>query len=278
MDINLALGILGVLLSVVSIAYAIYVAIKSKREKMLLYDIASPAAIADIAPKESNHSIKIIYEKPGCPSETVDGVFVRFVRFTNFGRMPIRKEDLAYSDPLRIEVTGGKILDMSLVSVVREVSRIKLGPVSELGNSSVAPIDFDFLDHMDGGLIQIVSDSLNTTVAMRGTVVEMPRGIKMGVPSYYSISIEGPAAALLFVTWLALLVATPFVFWVVMGSWANVWLMFVPIISLAFPLIVLVSVGALLGVSRRSAKFPSQLTLPRWYRSVELPASRRSPR
>lgn len=275
MDINLVLGILGVALSLISLAYAVYVTFKSRREKRLLYDVTPTAALVDAVPRDSNHAIKIVYERPGLPSETVDGVFVQFVRFTNFGRVPIRKEDLAYNDPLRIEAKGGKILDISLVRVARDVCRIKLSPAKEEGDRSVVNLDFDFLDYMDGGLIQIASDSIDTSVIMSGTIVEMPSGIKQGGPRSYSMSVEGPAAALLLATWAAVLVATPLVFRIVMGSWNNVWLMFLPILSLAFPIIVLIITATVLGIGRREPKYPGALNLPPWFRPIGLPPSRR---
>lgn len=275
MDINLVLGILGVALSLISLAYAVYVTVKSRREKRLLYEVTPATALVDVVPKDSNHAIRIVYERPGFPSETVGGVFIQFVRFTNFGRVPIRKQDLAYNDPLRIEAKGGKILDISLVNVARDVCRIKLAPAREERDFSVVNIDFDFLDYMDGGLIQIASDSVDTSVIMAGTIVEMPSGVKQGRPRSNSMTLEGPAAALLLATWAAVLVATPLVFRVVMGSWKNVWLMFLPILSLAFPIIVLVPVATVLGIGRRDPKYPGALNLPAWFRPMGPAPSRR---
>lgn len=264
MDINLALGVIGTVISVVSFVYAIYVTKQSKKEKELIFEIIDPMPLVDTIPKDNRHSIKIIYERPNQLSETVDSIFLQFVRFTNFGRVPIRKEDSASYDPLRIEVQGGRVLDITLVSVAREVSRITLNEIRQVEDKTIAVIDFDFLDYMDGGLIQVVSDSINAEVTLKGTIVGMPTGIMKGDPERHSISFPELGCVIPLIIQVGVLVAVPFIYRYMTGSWKNVWLLLLPILALVLPIALIMPVILAL-LNRKSIKFPKPLSPPSWY-------------
>lgn len=264
MDINLLLGIIGTVFSIVSFVYAIYITEQSKREKKLVFDVIEPMAIVDTIPKDNRHSIKIIYERPSQPSETVDSIFIQFLRFTNFGRIPIKKEDSALYDPIRIEVSGGRVLDITLSSVAREVSQISLNDIKQVDDKTVAFVNFDFLDYMDGGLIQIVSDNIDTEVTLKGTIVGMPTGILKGSPEKNSISFPDLGCVIPLVIQVGSLIAVPFIYRYVTGGWGNVWLLLLPIIALLLPVFTIMPLLSFI-LNRKSIKFPKQLRPPSWF-------------
>lgn len=121
MDINLFLGISGLIISVISLIYAIYVKRISKRDKELVYETMLPAPVAEVIKGESGYSLKVIYERPDASPLYIEHAAVQYVRFTNFGTIPITRNDIPDVDPLRIELIGGQILDITLVSVTRDV-------------------------------------------------------------------------------------------------------------------------------------------------------------
>ncbi|MEH1934822.1 MAG: hypothetical protein V7L14_14250 [Nostoc sp.] len=264
MDINLALAIIGIVVSVVSFIYAIYVTNQSKKEKELMFDVIDPMPLVDTIPKDNRHSIKIIYERPNQPSESVDSIFLQFLPFTNFGRVPIRKEDSASYDPLRIEVQGGRVLDVALASVTREVSRITLNEIKQVDDKTIAVIDFDFLDYMDGGLIQVVSDSADVEVTLKGTIVGMPTGIKKVEPEKNSIIFPELGCVIPLIIQVGVLVAVPFIYRYITGNWRNVWLLLLPILALILPIALIMPVILAL-LNRKTIQFPKRLSPPSWY-------------
>src|SRR5437762_3546893 len=103
MDINLTLAVIGVIVTLASLVYAIYVTKQSRREKILAYELLAPVPVADAISEHGGFSLKVVYERDDKSSVSIDGAFIQYLRFTNFGRVPITKEDLASNDPLRVE-------------------------------------------------------------------------------------------------------------------------------------------------------------------------------
>lgn len=79
---------------------------------------------------------------------------------------------------MRLEVCGGKVLDITLSRVTREVCKISLEPISFVEEKSITNISFDFLDYLDGGLIQIITEGQKAQLTMKGTIIGMPEGIR----------------------------------------------------------------------------------------------------
>jgi hypothetical protein len=173
--ISVVLALIGIF---VTIAYALYLDQKNKREKDLVFNVIPPLTVASIFRKDTGYSITITYSTPDTGPQEVSAVTVLFLRFMNRGRVAIRRSDLIPTDPLRIVLVGDKVLDISLASVVRSVNSISLGPLTRDNADASATIEFEFLDHLDGAVIQVVTAGSNIKAALRGTVVEMPQGIK----------------------------------------------------------------------------------------------------
>lgn len=265
MNIYQFLSFAGPAIGILSFAYAIYTRKKSKLEKNLVYEVMPPVAVAEVIKGQSAYSLKVVYERPGEDSVYIRHAFVEYIRFTNFGRIPIKKNDLAKADPLRIEATtGGRVLDISLASVTSDVCQITIGqPKQENGRTS-AILDFDFLDYLDGGLIQILSDTDEVQATLHGTVIGMPNGIRK------EKDISGPRSP---PTWgcvtaivveLVALAAVPLIYRFVTGSWKLVWLLGLPVAALIVPPLFFLLVFLILEPGAKF-KFPEPLLPPDWY-------------
>jgi hypothetical protein len=202
----------------------------------------------------------------------VERAFLQYLVFTNFGRTPITSGDLASVDPLRVQVTGGSVLDISLANVTREVCGIQLGKLvarapTTNGDQDVAsaPIELEFLDHRDGGLIQILTDAGGCEVSLHGTVVGMPQGITRAKAAPASRSVEGLECGIFVTTQILALVCVPFLYRWMTGSWQNVLLLLLPVAAMVVPLALFILVEfALLG-SRGQLRFPELLSPSGWY-------------
>jgi hypothetical protein len=178
--------------------------------------------------------------------------------------VPTTKGDLANADKLRIEVTGGTVLDLSLASATREVCQITIGQTKRDNGITSATVDFDFLDYLDGGLIQILSDTGSVKAALRGTIVGMPNGIRKtkDVPQFTPFPTWGCVTAT--IVGLLALTAAPFGYRYVTGSWESVWLLALPIAALIIPLLLFIMI-VIVAEPRTEFEFPKQLFPPRWY-------------
>jgi hypothetical protein len=163
--------------TIFSLVYAFLVARRSERRKILACDISPSVSLITIVPDRAGHRFSIIYEKEGTAPSNINGAHTQFVRIANLGKEPIRREDLATSDALQLEIHGAKVLDIAVASVSRQVINFELGPLDETDTISVANPSFDFLDYQDGAVIQLLTDSPASKVVLHGTVIGMPAGI-----------------------------------------------------------------------------------------------------
>ncbi len=266
MDCNIVLGIVGVILGVVSLIYAVYVTRKTKREKQLAYEVLSPVPIADVVSKESGYSLKIVYERPGEDPKTIDSATLQYLRFTNLGRAPIRKDDLIQDDPLRVVVKGGNVLDISIASVTRAVCGISLANLQQEINEAYAAIDLAFLDYQDGALVQILTDSIESAASFEGTIVGMPEGI-LQTKKVDGSDISGQGCIIPAFLQILAIAAVPFLYRKWSGTWHNALLLFLPVGALVLPLAI-TFLGTFLISPLRTIRFPEPLTAPIWYRSL----------
>jgi hypothetical protein len=218
-----------------------------------------------ISPR-ANFCISLTYQKAKNNPVTVNAVFVQYLQFANFGRLPIERADSARADPLRIEATGGNPLSLSLINSSREVCQLALTEAQHSDKMLSSRIDFDFLDHRDGGLIQIVSESPDTTASLKGTIVGMPGGIISAKPMRDKISFPSLGCVIPLILELLSLVAVPFIYRSTTGSWNNAWLLLLPIGAILLPLIVTIPLMIVL-TSRQRFRFPAGLEPPSLYSS-----------
>lgn len=262
-----ALGVFGVLVSVASFAYAIYVTRRSERKKQLAYDVLPGLPIAHVMPGQGEYTLRVVYQQPGQEPVYIDRAFLHYLRFANFGRVPIRKEDRAIHDPLRVTFSTGKVLEVSMVGVTRDVCQIALSQVSREDGIVSAPLGFEFLDYLDGALVRIVTDNKDPKIALRGTIVGMSEGIRRSREVPARRAIEGWSCIVPLLLELLALGSVPFIYRRITGSWDFVWLLALPVIALVVPFLIFL-LAMILLTPRRELKFPLELSPPRWYESA----------
>lgn len=262
MDTNVSLAIAGLAWGVASSLYAIYVTRKSRREKSLVYEVMRPVDIAKVIRGQSAYSLKVVYEKPNQAPIYVEHAVEQYVRFTNLGRAPIMRNDMVQGDPLRIEISGGNVLDMSIVGVTRDVCRIAIGPIKSDGKTTTASVEFDFLDHLDGGLVQVIGDSARLETSLKGTVIGMPEGIRT-VEGEQTTQLPIWAWPIIIVCSLAPYGTVPLFF---AGTSKILLLIFLPFAGLICS-IILVAILSSIIEPQRALPFSDKLRPPRWYRT-----------
>lgn len=265
-DYTLWIGAIALLVTTASFAYAIHTARRSAREKRLAFEVLAPAPLADAVSHSSDFRVALTYQEADKDPVTVNAVFVQYVRFANFGRLPIQRADSATADPLRIEATGGNPLSLSLVNSSREVCQIALANTVRSDQRLSSRIEFDFMDHQDGGLVQIISESPETTASLKGTVVGMPAGLTRAKPSPDGITFPDLGCVIPLIIELLFIVAVPFVYRHAIGSWSNAWVLLLPVAAIFLPLIVTLPV-VFFFTGRRQLRFPSRLEPPHHYYS-----------
>jgi hypothetical protein len=93
-------GLIGGVVSVAGLLCAIYYARKSRRVKMLVYDTSWSVPLATAQSPEDEYSLSVIFRRKGEAEERIANAHVRFLRFANLGKEPIRRSDIAPANPL----------------------------------------------------------------------------------------------------------------------------------------------------------------------------------
>lgn len=174
-----AFFIIGGVVTLVAFGFAIFVFVRDRRRrKLLTADLVGPFSLISMLPDTSARKITLYYEEHEQPPIKINAAYLHYIRLANLGNEPVRHEDLVDSDPLRLEMRGGRILDCTVIEIHRTVSGFSIWDLEESNGCAIARISFDFLDYHDGALIRILTDTKSAEVALRGTVIGMPEGVK----------------------------------------------------------------------------------------------------
>jgi hypothetical protein len=270
MSISTIIGIVAVIVSILSIVFAIYYAHRNRKIKLLAYDISGTVPIARAVSPEKDYNLSVVFQHQGKPEERLDSVYVRFLRFANLGRESIRKDDIAPANPLRISVEGVRTLDITLSGVSRSVNRVALTKQHISEDNYSANITFDYLDHKDGAVIEILTVGGKGTPVIYGDIIGIPSGIRKvdNVSSSSTRLLSGIGTILAILLIISAFVISFFVFYWVTGAWTNVWLLVLPFLALFIPSII-IAIPMILWTEVHK-KFPSPLELPKWFQSLTL--------
>jgi hypothetical protein len=173
-DLSTFFGVAGVIGTVVTIiAYR-----KSIKRKRLVYDLSKGQRIATVDKTSGDMTISLVVQQKNQPAFQVDGVYAHYVALANIGAEPVRRGDLPNSDPLRLTITKGRILNVRIAEVTRpaiafEVEQPK--EVIDLGDAGKLSLrlGFEFLDKGDGAVLCVMTDIPDTQLAIKGTVIDM---------------------------------------------------------------------------------------------------------
>jgi hypothetical protein len=191
--------------------------------------------------------------------EPIDVLHENHLIFANLGKQSIKRQDIAPKNPLKVVVEGCRVLDISIDAATREVIQASVGEyTSEAPGVTTAPVTFDYLDHQDGARIRVYSTGAPTKVALKGDIIEMPHGIgEVGLRQHRPfLDRIGRAAALLLCS--GALVMAALVYRWITETWANVWLLAVPIVFFLASLTV-IAIVAMTIWPEPQRKFPESL-------------------
>ena len=248
LDWGLALAVIGVVLTL----YGIWLAQRSERRKRLVWDVAGSIPLASLLPhEEPGPKLTVQYEPESGPAVNVRGCYMSMVMVANLGREPIKREDLAGSDPLRLEVTGTKVLDAAIAGVTRDPVNFEVAPLVVTGDAVTARLSFEFLDFKDGASIRLLTEGWQPEVTVRGTVVGMPEGIQRFGERRNS-QLWNRAGAVTIVVLFALSILTGlWTFHMVMGSWDRWWLLLLVPAMLIVPALLSLALATFIWPSER---------------------------
>jgi hypothetical protein len=266
----LVLTILGLVGTAVLGIYAIYDQHRNRRVRRLVYDTFT-VPLATAFRNDEGYKVSIQLERPGQDPQTFDAAYLTFVRFANFGREPIRKDDIAPANPLVLEAetdAPGEILDISLSSSSRRVTSVAVDETINLGQSAQTRVTFDFLDYHDGGIVRVLSSAQPKAVKLRGDIIGMRTGIvAANQPASRRRKVMRWAVGILMVAIeFAAIAASVFAYRWVTGSWANGWLLFLPPLAFMLPPVLFVALALLFDT--RARDFPPELAYPKWIRAI----------
>ncbi len=260
-------AILGAIGTFIGLALTVMYSHRADRRKILVFDVAPPLQLASILPDRTEHRLSIVYESEGAPSINVKGACLRFIQLGNLGKEPIRLNDIAPGDPLRVEVMDAKVLDMAISGVSRDVINFRLAPFQELPDGATTGlISFDFLDSLDGAVIRVLTDSVTARIRVLGTIIGMPQGI-VGMNDFGTNRfLNGIGCGLAILLQLSAVVGGLFIFYSVTGGWSLLWIFLLPFGVLFLPAIMVAVVSS--TIWPKGPQWPRALGIPDWFVST----------
>jgi hypothetical protein len=249
---TLALSVLGAAASFVGI-YAFYWQFSTERKKLFAFEISYGFSVASASDVGGDYRLSVHFTPADGVEEEVEGAFVQFVRLANLGREPIYARDIAPANPLRVEVSGAQVLDISIADVHRSVNQVKLRDLNLTGSEGTAAISFDFLDYGDGALVRILTAGEATKVAIDGDVIGMPGGIVETSPRPSSTRVSNIGFGAFLLAELTLFGLIVLLFHHVLGTWKGVWLLALPFPAFVIPIILALLIGESGSMFRRSS-------------------------
>ncbi|MFE0805041.1 hypothetical protein [Streptomyces sp. NPDC058812] len=240
-----AFGIVSGVASLIGLVLAVkYARDSAKKVKDLRYYSAISRHPVISQKGLEKYGVSIYHESPS-GRESVGRLYIHYLSLVNLGHEPIRREDIAPGNPLRIKMSGGRILALSLESVTRDVIHFKVSAPSDSSEGDVtADISFDYLDFQDGGLIRIISTAPLSSLEATGDVVGMPTGVSPMTELSRSGILGKVGATLSLLLLLGSLSSTSLVYRWVTGAWEDSWVLLLPLAALFIPLVIILVTAA----------------------------------
>jgi hypothetical protein len=263
---TVVLTVLGVIGSLVGI-YGVYWAVVRERMKLFAYEVSRGLAVASTSRIGGDYQLSVHFKSKGGQEEKVEGAYLQFVRFANLGREAIRSEDNAPANPIRLVVSGARVLDIALVDQNREVNRVTLSAPKLLDSGGEANVSFDYLDHGDGALVRVLTAGEAKKIEIQGDVIDMPGGIVCTSPKESGDTAIRIAAFLFVVAEIFFFGLTGWVFYKATGTWSNLWLVPLPLLAFVIPLF------GLFVLDESSSKFRRAYWRRRTYPELTFPGN-----
>ncbi len=236
--VSLGLALLGALGSFASLI-GLFGLRRKQDSPDLVYEASPWIPLAVNAPLQRDYRLELRYTAPGAKrSELLSSAWANYLRFANTGTRPIRSQDVATANPLRIEASGGRVLDISLAIVTREVNGVRLDSPTRNRVGYTAALTFDFLDAGDGGVIRIVADK-PLRLAVQGDIIGIPGGPHLIGRQPWATRMVPLAIAALLSSELASFSVAIYLIAQVTGSARDSWILGVTPVAFLLPLMIL---------------------------------------
>ena len=159
--------------TIIGIPLSIYFYFKSKKEKMLRFEIKSNNIFKDFESIIGN--VKVT-----CEDKSISTLTITSILMWCDGKETIYDKDIATQMPLIVKVKDGKeILEAKIISCNNQANNITL---EKFENNSYK-INFEYLDNKDGSIIQVVhTGNISKDIILNGKVKGMKGNIEKKYP------------------------------------------------------------------------------------------------
>lgn len=177
--INPWLNVISLIVAILGVTLAVLFYFKGRKVKSPCYSRRSTNIVKDLVSKIESLEMSFA-------GKPIRNLTVTRVAFWNAGSETINVQDVAKTDPLRIQVENGyEILDARVVYVKNKANRFSV--VQGEGSSNIT-VDFEYLDKDEGAVIQVLHTGMsNKDVDMLGTLKGVRRLDYRYVPSAYLV-------------------------------------------------------------------------------------------
>lgn len=169
-------GWFGLLLTVISIVIGIYFGwlfyVKALRRPSVLVTLDSTFVVQPIQ-SHLTKTLQIHFN-----GQAVEQVTSSTVAIWNNGTEVFKESDIAPKEPLIFTVNGGIFLQTSIIDISRPVIH---GRLENLSGSKVE-LRFDFFEPSDAIVINFLHSALPSSLDYSGTLIGLPRGIRVYNP------------------------------------------------------------------------------------------------
>lgn len=169
---------------IIGILVRTYFYYKSKKTKVLKYVLKSYNLVKDHTSKFTDLNIKY-------KNEDVKNFTVTKMIFWNAGKETLDGKDITTAEPLTLKIKDGfRFLEVSILKANNEASQISISPIQ---NNNTINIAYDYLDNLDGAVINIIHDATKSDdIEFSGKIKGLKKIVKTSFP-------KAPDSVLIFV-------------------------------------------------------------------------------
>jgi hypothetical protein len=170
--------IVTIIVAIAGIASSAILAIRLARRKKPVWAYVSKQIIG--LGTNVPHELRLFFEE-----KQVDDVYQTLIIFFNAGNQTIRKEDIR--DNITICFPKAQVLQIpTVLTPEKPQNKISIEKIARK-NGDLIEIEFDFLDHNDGVLLDVLHTACNESISCKGYILEVgaPRYIGKFIPYKY---------------------------------------------------------------------------------------------
>ncbi|AVQ37759.1 hypothetical protein C7M56_03305 [Clostridium botulinum] len=145
----------GLIITILSFLYAIYVAIKGKKKQQIAFARSNYNIVEGNGIEELEINFK---------GEKIKKATITKLAIWNCGNVTINRGDIVSTKPLSIQCSG-KILNTQITKKTDESNLVNISR-----NNGNITLDFEYLEPKDGVIVQIIHDSKKNDIELQGKI------------------------------------------------------------------------------------------------------------